>query len=268
MTPQEWNWKAKDRSDGGLLYESGNWGDVLKFLWLTAVMQWKSTRYESVEYYDPFAGDVSYPLGNKTSARLAAANLEYFVGIENDFLKNHRWPSSASAVRPLFSGPAVVWEKDETRLSRWRTVRDVTVADGITSGWDLLERRATGEAAVWLVDPYDILAEWRQWLPRILEQAVTSTVVLYIFNRSGKNNETFREYRAFRNALEDGRGPLLKRLGRAAADTFLARHYHEMLFLPSVTDIETPGFEELVEELGRRTFALQAAQMRAAVFED
>jgi len=267
MTPKEWNWKAKDRATGGLLYESGNWGDFLKLLWLTAVVQWKSHR-GSLEYYDPFAGDVSYPLGKKTAARLSAANLEYFDAIHDEYVKNLRWPSSAAAVRPLFTGPAMVWEKDDARRANWQKVQEVTVADGVASGWELLEKQTTGEAAVWLLDPYDILAEWREWLPLILERAVTSTVVLYIFNRSGKNDEAFREYRAFRKAVEDGRGALPKRLGRAAADAFLPKHYHEMLFLPCVTDVETPGFTDLTEELARRTFALQAAQARAAVFEE
>ncbi|MCC8109053.1 MAG: hypothetical protein LIQ30_08430 [Planctomycetes bacterium] len=268
MTSRGWNWKAKDRANGGLLYEPGNWGDILKLSWLTAVVQWKASGKNSLEYYDPFAGDVSYPLGKKTAARLAAADLDFFTSIDSAFIAHGRWPSAGSAVRPLFTGPALIWEKDDIRRSNWQAVRDVTVVDGIASGWELLYRRSTGAEAVWLLDPYDVLAEWRDWLPVLLERAVTSTVVLYIFNRSGKNREAFREYRAFRNALEDGRGPLPKRLGRAAADVFLPEHYHEMLFLPGVADCEAPGIGELMAELGRRTFALRAAQERAAVFEE
>ena len=53
--PGNWNWKSRDGNQGGLLYESGNWGDLLKMLWLKAVLDWKSSVADSVPYFDPFA---------------------------------------------------------------------------------------------------------------------------------------------------------------------------------------------------------------------
>lgn len=264
MTSDGWNWKSKDKKTGGLLYESGNWGDLLKMLWLCATVNWKRRSRASVAYFDPFAGDVRYPLGRRTLFRLKQVGLEHFSLIEPDYLRRDVWPSAAAAATA--AGAAVeVWDADPGRRENWRGA--AAVAEGADSGWRLLENRRPDPDALWMVDPYDFLAEWREWLPMLAEKAQTVSILLYIYNRSGKTAEAFANYRAFRNALDDARGDLPKRLGRVAADAFLPRCHHEMLFLPGRGDCSEKGLESLFADLENATAIVNAGLRKAAVFD-
>lgn len=266
MPGTDWNWKAKDGSAGGLLYEPGNWGDLLKTLWLTAVLEWKRSAAPTVNYLDPFAGDVDYPLGKKAAFRLREAALPELDCLRQPFLDKNRWPSAAAAARLLAPGTVEAFDLDPGRRRRWRDVPGVAVPDA-ASGWDVLADREPDPDAVWLVDPYDFLAEWRQRLPLVLDRAGKITLLVYIYNRSGRKDAAFRDYRAFRNALEDARGDAPKRLGRVVADPFLPRCHHEILFLPGADDQQRPGFDRLLDELARRSARLAAAAARAAAFD-
>lgn len=255
--PDQWIWKNKDGSAPGLLYESGNWGDLIKLLWTKAVIDWKQATSGPANYLDPFAGDADYPLTRKSAHRIRCTGRERFGFIEKKFLANARWPSAASGLRGVVRGEVEVWDLDEDRRRRWSEQKGFTVADA-DSGWTLIRDHKDDAKGVWLIDPYDILSEWRERLPLIAERSRRNTILLYIYNRSGKNPETFKQYRVFKNALDDALGERPKRLGRVASDHFLPQAYHEMLFLPSDADIAQPSFPDLLDRLGDEASAVSA----------
>lgn len=265
MATESWNWKPKDGSRGGLLYESGNWGDLLKLLWLAAVAGWKSRSGDGINYFDPFAGDVKYPLGRKTRFRFDQAGLKELDFVRPAFVDDGFWPSSASAMRLLLSGRVEVWDADPGRRENWAGVDGVELSEG-ESGWTLLEAHLPDPLGLWLIDPYDFIAEWRTRLPLVAAKSRTTSTLVYIYNRAARTPEAFAEYRAFRNALEDVRADLPKRLGRVAADEFLPRSHHEMLFLPGSRDAAREDFGVLSDTLGKMTAALNDAVGRAGVF--
>ncbi|MDR1744777.1 MAG: hypothetical protein LBS30_03375 [Planctomycetota bacterium] len=260
-----WKWKNKDGAQGGLLYEPGNWGDFLKMLWLRAVLEWKTGVLRHVAYFDPFAGDVEYPLGAKTRFRIEQTALREFAFLRSAFLDRGFWPSAASGARLIASGGVEVWDADSGRRDNWRRAEGVSVPGEGESGWRLLRDHADDPGAVWLIDPYDFLAEWRDVLRLVAEKSRATTLLLYVYNRSAKNAEAFREYRACKNALEDLRGDLPKRIGRAAADVFLPRAHHEMWFLPGEEDAAAPGFDDLLAGLAETALSLERGMRRCGV---
>jgi len=265
---QTWNWKAKDRNNCGLLYEAGNWGDFLKTLWLSVVLRWKSVEAPEMptNYFDPFAGAVHYPLGKKTKFRYLQAGLSDLDYLKTPFIDNDLWPSSASAAKLLTKGNIEVFDQNQERRESWSTEARVSLLTG-ESGWKLLADRQPAPNALWLVDPYDVLAEWRNVLSMLVAKAESTTILLYIYNRSAKSRELFADYRNFRNALDDLRGDIPKRLGRVAADGFLPHAHHEMLLLPCRRDAENVRFPALSEELSKATVSLNVALERSAIFD-
>ncbi len=263
-----WNWKNKDGASGGLLYASGNWGDVLKMMWLLAIIAWKKENVtESVNYFDPFAGDVHYPVSEKTLRRIKRCDSARLAPLGNAFVDNGLWPSAASGARAVAGGSIDVWDADPGRRDNWRNTPGVTVAtEG--DGWRLLRERAPDPRAVWLLDPYDFLAEWREHLPLVAETSRTTSILLYLYNRSAKSDAAFRDYRACKTALEERRGDLPKRVGRAAADVFLPRSHHELWFLPSGDDANAPGFESLLGDLAASAASLDEIIRRSGVCDD
>lgn len=266
MTANAWEWKGKDGSRGGLLYESGNWGDLLKMLWLAALLRWKGGAGDRVDYFDPFAGEVCYPLAEKTLFRFNQARLAGLDFIRRDFLEKGCWPSSAAAARLLLTGRMTVFDADPGRRAGWTEAPDVTVLSGACA-WDLAAERQPDPGSVWLIDPYNFMGEWRARLPLIIDKAESVTVLLYIYNRSAGSSEAFADYRAFRNALEDARKGLPMRLGRVASDGFLPRAHHEMLFLPGRADAGHAEFGQLLRELEDSAHETAAALTRAATFD-
>ncbi len=268
MAGDNWKWKGKDGNASGLLYESGNWGDLLKMLWVAAVLEWKAKKMSPsrIDYFDPFAGQASYPLGAKTLFRYRQARLDELAFINAPYIDQARWPSSASAALLLDKGKVEVFEANADRLGSWAD-SGATVLDG-ASGWELAAERETDPGAVWLLDPYDFLAEWREWLPMVADKARTVTTLVYIYNRAAGKPEQFAEYRAFRNRLDDMRGDMPKRFGRAASDAFLPRAHHEMLLLPGAADADAGDFAVLSAELEARTEKLAAAVARAGAFDN
>lgn len=259
-----WNWKSKDGGTGGLLYESGNWGDLIKMLWLKSVMEWKSRFVNNVNYFDPFAGDVCYPLGKRTLHRISQCGMPEFDFLREAFLDRGFWPSAASGARLATAGRVEVWDADSGRRENWAGEAKIALLDG-ESGWRLLEQHITDPDAVWMIDPYDFLAEWRDHLQLVADKSRATTLLLYIYNRSARDDKDFREYRACKNALEDLRGDLPKRIGRAAGDVFLPRSHHEMWFLPSEADCAGPGLDSLSGRLADTAFRLENAMRRCGV---
>ncbi len=266
MTTNSWNWKGKDGSRGGLLYEPGNWGDLLKMLWLAALLRWKGRDGRTVNYFDPFAGQAMYPLSAKGRRRYDRAGLAGLEFVRADFVGAGFWPSSAAAAALLARGRKEVFDADPDRRRSWGGVPGIGTLEG-DSAWSLLENRESDPDGVWLLDPYDFLADWRANLPLVLRRAGETTILLYIYNRSARGAEFFNDYRAFRNALEDGRAGEPRILGRVAADAFLPRAHHEMLLLPGPADAGAEGFGAFAEELGTETGRLGAVLERAGMFD-
>lgn len=269
MPEESWSWKGKDGSRGRLLYEPGNWGDLLKALWATVFLAWAGRHFgpERVNYLDPFAGAPSYPMSAQTKCRFIRARMESLAFLKEGFVDADIWPSTALMSRSLVAGNAVVFDADPDRFTQWDGIEGFTPMAAAT-GWDLVERAEADPYALWLVDPYDLIAEWRDYLPCLLRKTGQSSLLVYVFNRSARNAEAFAEYRAFRNALDDGLGDGRKYLGRVAADAFLPKAHHEMLLLPSLAARGHSHFGELVERLETETLALNRAQERAAAFID
>ena len=266
MTGRNWNWKNKNGAQGGLLYDSGNWGDMLKMLWLAEIVRWKQQNGCTVNYRDPFAGDVRYPLGKKIAFRLSRSCLQQLDFLQTPFLDKGFWPSAASGALLLATGETEVWDADSGRRDAWRDA-GVAVAENAASGWDIVSRTAADPEAVLLVDPYDLLAEWQERLELIVEKSRTVSTLLYLYNRSGKSKEAFAEYRRFRGRLDDLAGETPKRIGRIAADGFLPDSYHEMIFLPCAADFARSGFGAALDRLGDCAAQLHRAQAESSVFD-
>ncbi len=268
MTPRKWQWKNKNGAQGGLLYESGNWGDILKMLWLAEVIRWKRQTADRTAYTDPFAGDVRYPLGRKCAIRIAEcrARLPELEFLREPFLEQGFWPSAASGALLLAGGEAEVWDADAERREAWKKA-GVPVAEGVASGWDVVLRAKPDPDAVLLIDPYDFLAEYQERLECVVAASEGVTTLVYVYNRSGRSKEAFAGYRRFRGMLDDRTAGREKRIGRAAADVFLPDAHHEMLFLPCAADAEHPGFPDLLEKLGVCARELRRVQADAAVFD-
>ena len=269
MANVSWTWKGKDGSRGRLLYEPGNWGDLLKLVWLEAFFSWHIGRPGSgfIEYLDPFAGAVDYPLGKRSGNRFHQAELAGMRLVRETFLDHGRWPSSAMVVKTLFPDVAMtIFDADPERLESWSAIDGATCA-GVASGWELLETAVPGSDALWLVDPYDFIAEWRERLPLLEKIAGKATLFVYIYNRAARGPEAFAEYRAFRNALDDSAAFAGKRIGRVASDAFLPRAHHEVLFLPSRGIAEDRSYSSLVSRLEEAVTELGQAVFRAGAFD-
>lgn len=264
MTTQ-WNWKNKDGSTPGLLYESGNWGDLLKMLWLRTVLSWKRLHFGTVNYIDLFAGDVAYPLTPKARHRIRQTGFNHFNFLLEDYLKHDLWPSAASGARFIVNGKFEIFDADTERRGKWENTPNTTILNG-DSGWDILASQQPDPQGIWLVDPYDFLAEWREHLPMLVEKSRTTTILLYLYNRSAKNESAFKNYRDFKNALEDlNPGP--KRLGRVPADPFLPRSHHEIMFLASDGDTAHPAFIRLLDDLAIQAYLVSQGLSRVAACE-
>lgn len=269
MTAKSWNWKQKSGESGGLLYESGNWGDVLKMLWLAEIIRWKEANGAAVTYVDAFAGDTHYPLGDRMAFRIRRCGLAELEFIEEKFLSRNLWPSAAAGAALLASGGVTVWDADEGRRNSWREIGADVAKDPSSEkgGYAILAEQAADAAAVLMADPYDFLAEWREELPGLVAKSRECSVLLYLYNRSARTREAFAEYRRFRGRLDNLAGDCPKRIGRIAADGFLPNSHHEMVFLPGEADRARPGFQELLDRLGDITHQLNQAQQRLAVFD-
>ncbi len=260
-----WKWREKNGAEAGLLYEPGNWGDLLKDAWVLAAARWLLAARDGVQYFDPFAGAPTYPLGKHAAARTASAGGDLAATVA-PYLQRLEWPSAAMLVATVLDGHAhdrlTVFDADAKRYGQWLERGRFQVCKG-SDGYQALRDLAAGDepqGRLILVDPYDFLADWRAEFDAVLEASERNTVLLYLYNRSARGPEQLREYRDFRNALEDARAHLSGLLGRVPADAFLPRAHHEMLFLPGPHVREHADFERLM-----RTLAEEARRVAAAV---
>ncbi|MCX7934619.1 MAG: hypothetical protein N3A66_05095 [Planctomycetota bacterium] len=225
MPNRNWHWRPKGAPASGLLYEPGNWGDILKDSWVWAVAAWLLRHYglERFAYLDPLAGLPAYPLPPKTRQRLALVNLRDFSEALAEFLRHNLWPSAASIVASLMgetaSGRIRVFDQHEERRAALAECQRFTVWDG-QDGYDALISAAPDEHGLILVDPYDFLADWRKRLPQVMAAAEKTSLILYVYNRAVRGTEALRDYVDFRNEVEKNWASKPRLIGRAPSDAF------------------------------------------------
>lgn len=274
--PEPWRWKATDPSTGhepGLLYEPGNWGDVLKGVWaVIAARQVLRTRSSRIlRYSDPFAGSPDYPLVEAADKRLASIPLSWFRDLQAPFTSRGSLPSTASLIREAVGKEpwgadmqSLIYDADPSRRESWRGAKDTDVLEA-ESAEEALERMASEKirADFLLVDPYDLFDHWSEILPNALRHSEESVALLYLYNRSPRGDGHLRTYRTFRKGLERAAKPAGRLiLGRIPADASLPRAYHEVI-LAGPTDIVTAALEELAEA----TRTLSQSITEAGAFE-
>jgi hypothetical protein len=279
-----WRWRVADRAQNprlNLLYEPGNWGDILKGSW-AAVIARELVRRRGLErllYLDPFAGAPTYPLVDAARARLAALPPGLFGEIQAGFSGAGELASTALVVRGAAAraGAGVdlrVFDADPARAEAWRAVPEAIVLACREGGEALGDARGGDTAPDFiLVDPYDLLDSWPGLLPGAIEAARRAPLLLYLHNKSPRSAGQGEKYAAFRRALAAGLGagsPRLRALlGRLPSDASLARAYHEVLLLvPGETSGGGAGPGALRAELRDLTRALARHLTEAGAFEE
>lgn len=259
---EPWSWRvdsAPDNAGLGLLYEPGNWGDVLKGEWALALAG--ALPPGPLQLLDPFAGAPHWPLQPGAAERL-------------DVRPASRYSLAAAPHRPACQLPSTgrmlldwaraagractarVTDQDDGRRQRWAVEPDAELlptSDGATalaSGWH--------EANLVLVDPYDLFEREQSLLPLALRAAPNASVLFYLFNKAPRGAAAHKSYRALRQRLEQlrvaegGRRQLM--VGRIPSDPVLPRAFHEVLLLTPAqltAALESP-LREVTLELSRR----------------
>lgn len=255
MSSQNWKWKSKSGATGGLLYEPGNWGDILKAGWLLSILE-----RITGNYLDLFAGAPSYPLSKMSSLRLREAGVPVLNAATASWVSNSLWPSAASFAAAGGGRQVAVFDIHEQHRQAFSGVEGIQVIDA-DDGWTALEQSHLEAGDLLMVDPYDFLGVWRERTELVCSQP--SSTLIYIYNRSARKAETLRSYRDFRNhfdTLLEGRRYLL---GRIPADGFLPDAHHEMLFIPSALHADEA---DLLSALREVTLTVESAVRRRSVF--
>lgn len=263
-----WEWKDKDGALGGLRYEPGNWGDILKDEWLLCVAghlcgQALKTKRARRGYLDICAGLPNYPATRNTIRRVEALpdGLRIKRAAQR-YLAAGRWPGAARLAADFFAAEGVrVCDADPQRREMLALEPDFDLQEECADGWSLLPPEH--DYALVLADPYDLLAQWRENLPALTQTARRMPVLLYVYNRSGRGREKLREYRSLRGALRDtGVGGVF---GRVGADSFIPDCWHEM-FLLCGEGAEPADFAVLRAKLLHATQMVNQALAQEAIF--
>jgi len=263
-----WRWRVADREkskDLNLLYEPGNWGDVIKGLWAATTARALVSGRKEIRYLDPFAGGPTYPLLDASARRIETVPVEWFRTLQEPYLKKGLLPSTALLVSEAVKAAGgearlKVFDTDPVRLEAWRSLPNTEILP-VLSGEAALESLRPEDVDFVLIDPYDLFVKWQVFLPAILKIAARLPVLAYAYNRAPRGPGQQRMYGDFRKAIEKGTGPATGILiGRIPADATIARAYHEVLLA---------GPEKLVrgvrQELAdlTRTLARTLAEMGA-----
>lgn len=166
-----WRWRvaeAASNRDLNLLYEPGNWGDILKGMWAALAADALARRAggRPLAYVDPFAGAPTYPLVAASRGRLDLVPAGPYREIQEAYAGRGLMASTALLVRDAAraaGGDArlAVFDSDPERLAPWREVPGATAIEA-GSGEEVLEAagdaggsRATpaGQAPSLLADP-------------------------------------------------------------------------------------------------------------------
>lgn len=240
----KWSWEPEgvEASAGErLLYEPGNWGDVLKGLWATAIVEELIAPSQAFAYLDPYAGAPTYPLSDAARGRLVGLSPSRFREHLSSHSESGRWPSTATLVRDVCVARdvpyrALLFDADPRRRRAWSDlgVDGVDVAD-VTSGEELLDERNVAawrgaEPGLIVVDPYDLFDHWGRWLPRIERIAAETPVLAYLYDKSARGAGHGDQYRRLSDRLARVRdGGLGVLVGRVAADAVRPRAHHVVL---------------------------------------
>ncbi len=246
----DWIWRDHD-GDGRLLYEPGNWGDLLKAQWAVTVVRWLREQHpdRKLVLLDTFAGAPEYPLSAASRRRLGQLADADFDGFCRPWTERARWPSTAALSLAAGDGGAGrIFDLDPGSCAEWAKVPGIELM-ALDSGWNIEEQMLPDSAGLVLIDPYDLLAQWREYLASLVEMARQTTVLIYVYNRAIKSPERMRDYRNFRNALAGLRQDLPVIVGRAPADSFLPTAHHEMVLLPAQALAGQAASERLYDRL-------------------
>ncbi len=234
-----WSWKVADPAanrDLGLLYEPGNWGDVIKGSWAEHVARQlaasaaKSGRSE-VRYLDPFAGAPTYPLLESVVSRLEWFGSGSFLDAQDPWLREGRLASTGLLVRHAILEVGVtpnvsVFDIDDSRRDAWSKIDGVEVLDA-ASGIDVIDG---ARADLILIDPYDFFVDWRPYISSVLDAARRALVLVYLYNKSPRGGGHHRSYLQLRDEIATANDVTLL-VGRVPSDAVLPRAFHEVILL-------------------------------------
>ncbi|MHC4887405.1 MAG: hypothetical protein ACYTGH_20200, partial [Planctomycetota bacterium] len=248
----------KSGAPSGLLYEPGNWGDILKAAFALRIAHWLLERggADAFSCLDAFAGAPGYEITPDCRGRLSRLSTLDAAAVWDPFVVEGIWPSTASllgeGLNKDLDGPIQVFDADPDRLDGYGSLPGFEPV-ATTCGYGLACSASVQPLGLVLVDPYDFLKDWQRELPRLIERTRAVSVLIYIFNRAGKSSKALAEYRAFRNAFKDCWMDRPRLLGRVAADPFLPQTFHEMLFLPGEAVQGEQALQNLFDRLEEDT---------------
>lgn len=265
-----WSWKVPDPSanrDLNLLYEPGNWGDILKGSWAAILAARLARQLEADKEWscvDPFAGAPTYPLVEASRHRLELIPWNAYAGGQAPFLAQGQLGSTASLVREVASlagsSPRLeVFDLSPERRAKWEAEGGARVLDA-DRGESVLQAIALPGAwpALLLIDPYDFFDRARELLPLLPPEGAQSATLIYAFNRAPRGGEYLRKDAELKAALRRRRALI----GRVPSDAGLARAYHEVYLLGPAALLD-----ELEGELRRETELLAERIVQGGAFE-
>jgi hypothetical protein len=273
LTTADWHWKPEGGDNPGLRYEPGHWGDLLKLLWLqtlaTELLQRSSAT--ALSYCDPFAGAPGYPLPPRSRRRASCLAAYPVMQTLAPFLRQNRWPGSASFVTELTRQQqgvvtAQVFDGDATRAEELKAVPELTFLAG-DCGYSVAEDNLPGEEGLLLLDPYDFIADEESQAARLAACLGKTNILIYLYNRAGRGRDELRRYRKLRNRLEARFPPEQMLWGRVPADSFLPDSHHEMLYCAAATATGREVMHSLAPTLKRQTLSLTTKIQEQAFFE-
>ena len=258
-----WSWRVPDptrNAELNLLYEPGNWGDVLKGVWAAQLVEGLCAGLpagQPLRYLDPFAGAPDYPLLPAAAARLRAgpAAVARFLALQAPWLQRGRLGSTASLVLACAAQAgrrvdAAIYDLDPHRRDAWR-MQPVRVLEH-ASGEEALDLASPPDLL--LLDPYDLFDAWGSQLKRALLTARGAPVLAYLYNKAPRGGGYVRQYEQLRKgvaALVARSDPARLLVGRIPTDAVLPRAWHELLLIgpAALLDGLAPALEQLTREL-------------------
>ena len=265
-----WFWKSPDALEGtadgtgpGLLYEPGNWGDLLKAAWTARIIDTicRESSSRPVSIIDPFAGRPDYALVESTRTRLARIDDDVLLDAVRADLEAGRWPSTARLAlgRVQSNGERAalaVFDLEPEFRTAWNDVAVARVIEAKT-GLDLLASDDARDADFVLVDPYDLFDHWKQVISLVVPLSTTTPVLCYLFNKSPRSEATAQYYGALRRALLAGleatAGTATGLLGSVPSDTIRPRSRHEVILLGHAALVESlrESLREATKSVGK-----------------
>jgi len=267
-----WRWRVADRSLNsslGLLYEPGNWGDILKGDWAIRVAR-ALAGTGTLRVIDPYAGFAEYPAVEAVRKRLEALPTGPFTEVQRPFLERGALASTSRALLEVAradgaAAEIAVFDADPVRLESWNSVPGATRLP-LASGEEVVARMDlfAEQPALVLIDPYDLFDHFELFLPGMAGTARRCAVLFYCYDKAprgpGQTRVSLALHREMDRTFRETGGHLT---GRIPADAGLARAYHEV-FLAGPPDLLRP----LASDLARSTRLLARHLAELGCFED